>query len=209
MSESTTIRGASFFTCLRMPASNFAGFDQSRAESAVRRVAPRAVAVQTVLVQSPPHEGECFAEVEEVVHVDMTPEASAESKPYGWILHPAIDMLVCCGGLVWAFRRIACLQLIQIAQQIIRRQVYGISASGRRVSVRRRSPCASRIRLRLHPVFCDGFLHAQLAPFPDRPGYLEATRPKTEEGTDLSSFHHQHMQCRSEIYVASAPLRKL
>ena len=27
----------------------------------------------------------------------------AESKPYGWILHPAIDMLLCCGGLVWAF----------------------------------------------------------------------------------------------------------
>lgn len=29
--------------------------------------------------------------------------AESSSKPYGWILHPAIDMLFCCGGLVWAF----------------------------------------------------------------------------------------------------------
>lgn len=27
----------------------------------------------------------------------------AESKPFGWILHPAIDLWLCCGGLVWAF----------------------------------------------------------------------------------------------------------
>jgi hypothetical protein len=29
--------------------------------------------------------------------------ASAESKQFGWILHPAIDMWLCCGGLVWVF----------------------------------------------------------------------------------------------------------
>lgn len=29
-------------------------------------------------------------------------ESRSGSKPYGWILHPAIDMLLCCGGLVWA-----------------------------------------------------------------------------------------------------------
>src|SRR5262245_59495387 len=27
--------------------------------------------------------------------------AGAESGQFGWILHPAIDLLFCCGGLVW------------------------------------------------------------------------------------------------------------
>jgi hypothetical protein len=35
-----------------------------------------------------------------------TPDAAraeAAEAPYGWILHPAIDLLFCCGGLAWVF----------------------------------------------------------------------------------------------------------
>ena len=30
-------------------------------------------------------------------------DAVTRERPYGWILHPAIDLMLCCGGLVWIF----------------------------------------------------------------------------------------------------------
>jgi hypothetical protein len=31
------------------------------------------------------------------------PIEETSTQPFGWILHPTIDMLFCCGGLVWVF----------------------------------------------------------------------------------------------------------
>src|SRR5215470_6369616 len=34
---------------------------------------------------------------------DATPEvrSAASGRPYEWILHPVLDLLFCCGGIVW------------------------------------------------------------------------------------------------------------
>jgi hypothetical protein len=34
---------------------------------------------------------------------EQPPVAAAKPKPYGWILHPAIDLMLVCGGLIWIF----------------------------------------------------------------------------------------------------------
>lgn len=75
-----------FLTCVRMPASNFTGFDQCRTESAVRRVAPRKVLVREAVVhtaipsistltfESFATATEVSAEMEAATAPDLTPE---------------------------------------------------------------------------------------------------------------------------------------